>query len=976
MTASPTPPTAPTAPALAAAAEEDSYLWLEEVSGEKALGWVKAQNEQSLAELATPEHAALKQRLLAIYDSKARIPHVGKKGKLFYNFWRDEGHVRGIWRRTTLQGYRAKAPRWETVLDIDALAKAENENWVYQGNTCLRPKYERCLLSLSRGGGDAVVVREFDTRKKEFIKDGFTLPEAKSQVAWKDEDTIFVGTDFGPGSLTSSGYPRIVKEWKRGTPLARPGPCSRDRPATWRSAAAATGTRGAPSTSSSGQSAFTRARPSSSRTASRSRWTDPGTPSPPSSPTSSCCSSAATGRWRARPSPRAPCWPPTSKAYRAGKRDLQMIYEPGKNHSLSELLGHQERAAAQRARGRPHPGAGGPPRQGGLDHADRCRCPGLGSYDAYAFDDEEDDRYWFGVGDFLEPARIELGDLKASKREPLKSEPTFFKSEGLESRQFFAVSKDGTRIPYFQVAKKDLPLDGSHPVLLTGYGGFEMPLLPRYDPSVGSAWLEAGGVYVVANIRGGGEYGPAWHQAGVKLNRQRVYDDFIAVAEDLIERKVTQPSKLGIEGGSNGGLLMGVMFTQRPDLWGAVVCSVPLLDMKRYHKLLAGASWMDEYGDPEKPEEWAAIARYSPYQNVKKDGKYPRILFTTSTRDDRVHPGHARKMVARMLEQGHDVLYYENTEGGHAGAANNPQRANLNALEYIYLKKQLMKYDSTMPLTLERVSKVVGGEVHLHPLDLELRAGGVNVVLGATLAGKTSLLRLMAGLDRPSAGRLIQGGRDVTGVAVRERDVAMVYQQFINYPSLTVFENIASPLRIAGRPARGDPPPGGGDGRGAAAHALPRAPPGRAVGRAAAADGPGPGPGQGRGAAAARRAAVQPGLQAARGAAGRAAGPVRQQRHHGRVRHHRAAGGPAARRHTPRCCTRAACCSRVPPSRCSAGPPPSRRRAPSPTRPSTCARPLAATGPGADGHLDILGSDVVLPAPAAARAQLAAARPS
>jgi prolyl oligopeptidase len=690
MTATPTPPPTPAPAAAAVAAEEDSYLWLEEVSGEKALGWVKAQNERSLAELGTPEHAALKQRLLSIYDSKARIPHVSKKGKLFYNFWRDEGHVRGIWRRTTLQGYRAKEPRWETVLDIDALAKAENENWVYQGNTCLRPKYERCLVSLSRGGGDAVVVREFDTRKKAFIKDGFTLPEAKSQVAWKDEDTIYVGTDFGPGSLTSSGYPRIVKEWKRGTPL------------------------GAARTLFEGQT--TDVAVSGGRDWHQGRVVDvidraigfyegetfileDGKPVPLDRPKDAIASFFADylllqlrSDWTVggKTFPAGALLAADLKAYRAGQRDLQMIYEPGKNHSLSSysgtknalLLNVLEDVHTQVRVVRPD--------KGGWT-TQTLPVPGLGSYDAYAFDDEEDDRYWFGVGDFLEPARIELGDLKASKREPLKSEPVFFKSEGLESRQFFAVSKDGTRIPYFQVAKKDLPLDGSHPVLLTGYGGFEIPLLPRYDPSVGSAWLESGGVYVVANIRGGGEYGPAWHQAGVKLNRQRVYDDFVAVAEDLIKRKVTQPSKLGIEGGSNGGLLMGVMFTQRPDLWGAVVCSVPLLDMKRYHKLLAGASWMDEYGDPEKPEEWAAIARYSPYQNVKKDGKYPRILFTTSTRDDRVHPGHARKMVARMLEQGHDVLYYENTEGGHAGAANNPQRANLNALEYIYLKKQLMK---------------------------------------------------------------------------------------------------------------------------------------------------------------------------------------------------------------------------------------------------------------------------------------------
>jgi prolyl oligopeptidase len=687
-------PSQPKPPAAQATAsvkdpQEDPYLWLEEVIGEEALTWVHAQNRRSLHELGTPEQIALKHRLLAIYDSKDRIPHVSKRGKLLYNFWRDEKHVRGLWRRTTLESYREKAPSWETVLDVDALARKEHENWVYQGASCLRPKYERCLLQLSRGGGDAVVVRELDTRKKEFVADGFTLPEAKSSVSWKDEDTIYVGTDFGPGSLTNSGYPRIVKEWKRGTPL-------RQAKILFEGQATDVSIRGF-------------------RHWHQGRFLDvivraigfyesetflleEGKPVQLDHPRDADVSffrEFVLLRLRSDWTVAGKTWPSGAllavdlKAYRAGKRDLEMLYEPGKNHSLSDYSGTKSalllnvledvRTELRVVR-----------HEKGAFSSTVLPLPGLGNYSAFAFDDEEDDRYLFGVGDFLAPARLELGDLASGKLEPLKSEPAFFQAEGLDSRQFFAVSRDGTRIPYFQIASKELALDGCQPVLLTGYGGFEISLLPRYDPSVGAAWLEAGGVHVVANIRGGGEYGPAWHQAGVKKQRQRIYDDFIAVAEDLIKRKVTQPSKLGIEGGSNGGLLMGVMFTQRPDLWGAVVCRVPLLDMRRYHKLLAGASWIDEYGDPDKPDEWEAIARYSPYHNVKKDACYPRILFTTSTRDDRVHPGHARKMVARMLEQGHDILYYENTEGGHAGAANNPQRANLEALEFTYLKNQLM----------------------------------------------------------------------------------------------------------------------------------------------------------------------------------------------------------------------------------------------------------------------------------------------
>jgi prolyl oligopeptidase len=691
----PTPPPQPEATAATSATpqDEDPYLWLEEVTGEKALAWVRAQNERSLKELGTSDQAALKDRLLAIYDSKDKIPAVNKRGKYLYNFWRDDKNVRGLWRRTTLEQYRRKQPRWETLLDIDRLAKQENENWQYAGTTCLRPKYDRCLLSLSRGGGDAVVVREFDVRTKAFVKDGFSLPEAKTSVDWRDQDTIYVGTDFGPGSLTSSGYPRIAKLWKRGTPLSEAKTLFEGQASDVAVSAGRAWYQGRHLDLVERAIGFYESethllpdqeggplvkldRPDDAIVSYfrdfvllqlRSDWEVAG-----------------------KTFPAGALLAANLKDYRAGKRQLEMLYEPGKNHSLSGYSGTRN-ALLLSVLEDVHTQVRVVTHDKGKWNTRALPVPALGSYNAYAFDDDEDDRYWFGIGDFLEPSSVELGDLRTGKRERIKTGPVFFKADGLETRQFFTTSRDGTRIPYFQIARKDLPLDGSHPVLLTGYGGFEIPLLPGYNPSVGAAWLEHGGVYVVANIRGGGEYGPTWHKAGLKQNRQRVYDDFIAVAEDLIRRKVTSPQKLGIEGGSNGGLLMGVMFTQRPDLWGAVVCSVPLLDMKRYHKLLAGASWMGEYGDPEKPEEWQAIARYSPYQNVKKGAKYPRILFTTSTRDDRVHPGHARKMVARMLEQGHDLLYYENIEGGHAGAANNPQKANLNALEFEYLKRQLMK---------------------------------------------------------------------------------------------------------------------------------------------------------------------------------------------------------------------------------------------------------------------------------------------
>jgi prolyl oligopeptidase len=692
------PPTtierSPAAPGAAASAanpvEEDPYLWLEDVTGEKALAWVRAQNEKSMKELATPEQEALRQRLLAIYDSKEKIPSVTKQGKYLYNFWRDQNNVRGIWRRTTFAQYRRKDTKWETVLDVDALAKADSENWVYKGATCLRPRYERCLVSLSRGGGDAVVVREFDVSKKAFLADGFQLPEAKSLVSWRDEQTLFVGTDFGEGSLTTSGYPRIVKLWKRGTPLAEASTLFEGQVTDVSVGAGRDWHQGRYLDVVGRGIAFYE---------SETFLLEDGKPvllDTPRDANVSFFMDFLLLELRSDWNLQGKTWPAGAllaanlKDYRAGKRSFDMLYEPGKNRSLAGysgtrnalLLGVLEDVHTRLRVVRFEKGK----------WATRdLSVPGLGSYGASAVDDDEDDRYWFNAADFLEPNRLEIGDLQTGKREPLKSGPVFFKSAGLEAKQFFATSRDGTRIPYFQVARKDVALDGTSPVLLTGYGGFEVSLLPYYDASAGAAWLEDGGVFVLANIRGGGEYGPAWHQAGKKHNRQRVYDDFIAVAEDLIARKVTQPKKLGIKGGSNGGLLMGVMFTQRPDLFGAVVCAVPLLDMKRYHKLLAGASWMAEYGDPEKADDWAALSRFSPYQNVKKGTKYPRVLFTTSTRDDRVHPGHARKMVARMMEQGHDLLYYENIEGGHAGAANNPQRAHLGALEYVYLKNQLMR---------------------------------------------------------------------------------------------------------------------------------------------------------------------------------------------------------------------------------------------------------------------------------------------
>jgi prolyl oligopeptidase len=668
---------------------EDPYLWLEDVTGDKALDWVRAQNAVSQAELeAVPGFEALRDRLLAIYDSKDRIPGVVARKTWLYNFWKDDANPRGLWRRTTLAEYRKKAPKWEVVLDLDALGKAEGENWVWHGASCLYPDYRRCLISLSRGGADADVVREFDTVTKQFVEGGFTLPEAKTDVAWVDLDTITVGTDFGPGSLTSSGYPRIVKEWKRGTPLSEARTLFEGKETDVSVFAYREWDHGAIRDWVGRSPSFFTSEMYLRRGAELTRLDKPD--------------DAGAGTWddqllltlRSDWTAGDRTWPAGALLvtpladYLAGKRDFTMLYEPRPTTSLESYAGTRTAILVTElddVKSKVYLHRRG---KGGWTRT-QVETPTVGSFGVSGYDPDHSDDYWFTETGFTTPSTLSLGNVGKKARTRLKQGPTFFDATGIEATQHFTTSKDGTRVPYFQIAKQGVAFDGTAPTILDGYGGFEISLTPGYDATAGAAWLERGGVLVIANIRGGGEYGPTWHQAALKHDRQRAYDDFIAVAEDLIARKVTSTPKLGIIGGSNGGLLMGVMLTQRPDLFGAVVCQVPLLDMKRYHKLLAGASWMEEYGDPDQPDDWEALARFSPYQNLKPGVRYPRTLFTTSTRDDRVHPGHARKMVARMKELGQDLLYYENIEGGHGGAADNKQAAYMFAMAYTFFANQL-----------------------------------------------------------------------------------------------------------------------------------------------------------------------------------------------------------------------------------------------------------------------------------------------
>ncbi len=670
----------------------DEFQWLEDVTGARPLAWVEERNAESKNELTNSEHfQALNQRILEILDSEARIPAIGKLGEFYYNFWRDAKNPRGLWRRTTLAEYRQERPQWETVLDLDALGKAENVKWVWHGAQPLRPENKLALVSLSRGGSDADVVREFDLVAKSFVKDGFELPEAKSQIAWRGRDSVFVATDFGPGSMTKSGYPRIVKEWKRSTPLAEAILVFEGRP------------------DDMGVSAYRTLTPGFERDVIVRRpgfWTSEvflrrdGKLTKLAKPDDAVATLHR--EWlflRLRTDwitggktyPAGALLATDLEAFLQGARAFEILFEPAARKSLggfSPTLHHVLVDELDNVRSRIYLATH---RDGKWNRTPLPGVPDIGDVSVAAVDADLSDDYFLETTGFLTPNTLSLGTAGDAPAELLKRLPEYFDSKGLLVSQHEAKSADGTRIPYFEVARGDLTKDGKTPTLLYGYGGFEVPMLPSYRPAVGAAWLEKGGVYVVANIRGGGEFGPKWHQSALKANRHRAYDDFIAVAEDLIKRGVTSPAHLGIQGGSNGGLLVGNVLVRRPDLFGAVVCQVPLLDMRRFNQLLAGASWMAEYGNPDLPEDWVFLRFYSPYHNVAKEVKYPRTLFTTSTRDDRVHPGHARKMVAKMKAQGHDVLYYENTEGGHAGAADNKQAAFMQALAFTFLWNELAK---------------------------------------------------------------------------------------------------------------------------------------------------------------------------------------------------------------------------------------------------------------------------------------------
>ena len=669
-------------------AQEDPYLWLEDIDSPKSLEWAEKWNNKTLKVLvAQPGYNEMYQNILEIYNSTDRIADPTIYGDLVYNFWQDEEHQRGIWRRTLLNSYLNGNPHWETVLDIDALCAERGEKYVFKGARGLYPDYEKFLVSLSKGGGDAVEIYEFDAKNKYFLQEGFFIPESKGNADWIDENTLIVSTDFGDGT-TTSGYPKQVKIWKRGTEL-------KDAQMIFNGQTEDMGIWGRTVHTKERTYQFINKR--TSFYTGTYYFIENGELVKPDLPADISLNNLFKNQviFDLKSD-----WNTGGNSFKQGDMisidyddlingdtNYQLIVRPDERSSITEtsstenvflvnLLNNVKSELYKYT-------------FDGSWKKQKIDTPQFGNISLGSVS-ENSDNFFFYFQNFLEPLTLYKADAKTGQLAKVKSLKSYFPTEDYQVQQFEAISKDGTIVPYFVVSNKNIRHNGKNPTLISAYGGFEVSRLPNYSAVTGISWLEKGGVYVLANLRGGGEFGPKWHQAGLKENRQRIYEDYFAVAEDLIMRNFTNPKKLGIIGGSNGGLLVGVAFTQRPDLYNAAVCEVPLLDMKRYNHLLAGASWMAEYGNPDIPEEWDYIKKYSPYQNVKPDMKYPEVFFYTSTRDDRVHPGHARKMVAKMSDMGYKVYYFENTEGGHGTGSTNEQRAKVSALIFSYLQMKLM----------------------------------------------------------------------------------------------------------------------------------------------------------------------------------------------------------------------------------------------------------------------------------------------
>jgi prolyl oligopeptidase len=642
-----------------------------------------------------PRYAGLYRDALAIAEAKDRIPFPSMLNGAVYNFWQDSDHVRGIWRRTTLQSYRSAAPDWTTVLDLDALATAEKANWFAKGTNCSEPDEHRCMVSLSDGGEDAITDREFDIQSEKFVTDGFILPHGKQNSAWEDENTLLVAREWVPGELTTSGYPFVVRRLKRGQPLSAAHEIYRGTKDD-----GGYGVSPIVLNDSTGHRAVIIQR--AVTTFDSDFYLVSGDKiAQLALPKKTTVQALVNGQLIVS---LADDWMPSGTAFTKGSvvalglgalthdpehLKPQLLYAPGPRESFSGLAGTRTAfvmTTDENVRGRAsiyRLAAGGKWQRTLLDLPDNAAS---GIVDATMHSDDA----FLSVASFLLPSSLALVDTKGGELATnIKSLPPKFDGSQDVVEQFQAESSDGTQIPYFVVHPRNMKLDGSNPTIMNAYGGFQISNTPFYSAAVGKLWLEKGGVFVLANIRGGGEFGPAWHEAGLKTHRQIIYDDFTAVARDLIARKITSPRRLGIQGGSNGGLLMGVEYTQHPELWNAVDIQVPLLDMLRFEKIAAGTSWVGEYGSVSNPDEAAFLARISPYNNIHKGTSYPEALIWTTTKDDRVGPQHARKFAARLSEYGIPYMFYEVIEGGHGSGANLKERAHTSALEYTYFTRKL-----------------------------------------------------------------------------------------------------------------------------------------------------------------------------------------------------------------------------------------------------------------------------------------------
>jgi prolyl oligopeptidase len=672
----------------------DPYLWLEDKDGAQAMAWVKAQNAKSLPVLqGDPHYQGLYDDALAIAQAKGRIPYPASIGDAIYNYWQDDQHVRGIWRRTTPASYASSSPAWTTVLDLDAISSSENANWVWKGADCAWPAETHCLIVLSNGGEDAVTIREFDLSTSAFVKDGFSLPRGKQNTAWENGDTLLVAREWSPGDVTPSGYPYIVKRLKRGQPLS----------------SAQTVFSGEKSDvevdpftmhDGSGHSLTLIRRGVTFFTSKYYLVTASGTKEL-SVPEKVDFQDMVDGKlilslnqdWdvAGKHFAQGSLVAIDAAAAQADPANLSpvLIYTPGPRESIDGVAAtrsHLLVAIYQNVRGRIFvftPGADGAWTSQRLDLPDNAS---TNIVDATS----RSDAAFVSVASFLVPTTLWSLDAANNTVAVVKSLPAQFDASNDTVEQHEATSKDGTEIPYFVVHPKNMAFDGQNPTVLTAYGGFQISETPAYSGIIGKLWLEHGGVFVLANIRGGGEFGPAWHEAGLKTHRQRIYDDFYAVAQDLVTRKITSPRRLGIVGGSNGGLLMGVEFTQHPEQYNAVDIAVPLLDMLRYEQIQAGASWVGEYGSVSVPDERAFLASISPYNNLKAGVAYPEPFIWTTTKDDRVGPQHARKFAAKLAAMGVPYLFYEVTEGGHGAGANLKEVAQTNALQWTYFTMKLM----------------------------------------------------------------------------------------------------------------------------------------------------------------------------------------------------------------------------------------------------------------------------------------------